>query len=119
MKKQKSKNKKILILGILILLVAILFLIFTTLNNKYINKDIIKTTKHLITIQEGYEKNLKTKGYTVDNPNVILDPYKISPLTALVLFETENEVSPKVTITGKDDISLRPVRPISRSTLTI
>lgn len=103
MKKQKSKNKKILILGILILLVAILFLIFTTLNNKYINKDIIKTTKHLITIQEGYEKKFKTKGYTVDNPNVILDPYKISPLTALVLFETENEVSPKVTITGKDD----------------
>ena len=30
-------------------------------------------------------------GYTFDEPNIIVNPYGISPLTALILFETEEE----------------------------
>ena len=44
-------------------------------------------------------------GFTFDNPNVILNPYDISPLTALILFKTDHEGSPKVTIVGKDDLT--------------
>ena len=36
---------------------------------------------------------------------MILNPYGNSPLTALILFETEEKVTPKVTILGKDELS--------------
>ena len=31
---------------------------------------------------------LASSDYTFDNPKVILNPYDISPLTALIIFET-------------------------------
>ncbi|MDD2377896.1 MAG: hypothetical protein PHE05_03615, partial [Bacilli bacterium] len=45
------------------------------------------------------EEFLKDTSYTVANPKVIINPYKISPLTALVIFETNDFTSPTVTIT--------------------
>lgn len=42
------------------------------------------------------------KNYTLDNPHIILDPYKVSPLTALVYFETNDLTTVKVTIKGKN-----------------
>ena len=48
---------------------------------------------------------IRDSGYTLDNPNIILNPYGNSPLTALVLFETEQELDVKVTITGKDKLT--------------
>lgn len=51
------------------------------------------------------EEFLKDTSYTVANPKVIINPYKISPLTALVIFETNDFTSPTVTITGKDEHS--------------
>ena len=59
----------------------------------------------MITEQSEKEKEIKSTGYTIDSPNVILNPYGNSPLTALVVFETEDEVSPEVTIVGKDELS--------------
>lgn len=40
-------------------------------------------------------------GYTPENPLVIVDPYKVSPLTALVIFDAPEECSVTVTIPGK------------------
>ena len=57
------------------------------------------------TEQEELEKEFTSKGYTLDNPNIIVDPYHNSPLTALVIFETEEEVAPKVTIPGEDELT--------------
>ena len=51
------------------------------------------------------ENKLKISGYTLDDPNVVLNPYEISPLTALVIFETDEEVSPEVTIHGDSDLT--------------
>ena len=72
------------------------------MNYKSTNKTKLESIKSLITLQSEYEKEITTKGYTFDNPKVILDPYKSSPLTALILFETDNEVIPKITVKGKD-----------------
>ncbi|MGE5455672.1 MAG: aryl-sulfate sulfotransferase [Ignavibacteriales bacterium] len=41
--------------------------------------------------------------YTVEDPKIIVNPYGISPLTALVIFETNDFTSPTVTIKGKDE----------------
>ncbi len=43
-----------------------------------------------------------SKGYTFHNPNVVVNPYGNSPLTALVIFETDQAQPVKVTVKGKD-----------------
>lgn len=98
---KKIKYILISIISIVLLLLIVMFII----NIKLTNNSKMKVQKSLVTMQSEYEKDFKTKGYTIDNPKVILDPYKASPLTALVLFETKNEESVKVTIKGKDDLS--------------
>lgn len=40
--------------------------------------------------------------YTFEEPKVILNPYGISPLTALIVFETNDYTSPTITVKGKD-----------------
>lgn len=97
-----KKNKKIILIAIVLIIIAILITFFI-LNNKGKNKTLLEDTKSLVTLQNEYEKDFSTKGYTINNPNIILDPYKSSPLTALIMFETDESVSPKVTIVGKDE----------------
>lgn len=94
------KKKKILIIVPIIILIILFVLVI--LNSKSTNKKLLKDTKSLVTLQSEYEKDFKTNGYKIENPNIIIDPYKSSPLTALILFETKNDVTPKVTVVGKD-----------------
>lgn len=101
---RKKKNKKIITIIISIIVLIILGSIFYSYNNLR-GKNEIDLTVSLVTKQNEIEKTIKTNGYTIDNPKVLLDPYDASPLTALVLFETEEEVSPKVTIEGKDKLT--------------
>lgn len=58
----------------------------------------------LITVQHKKEqKFLKDNDYYFEDPLVVLNPYGISPLTALVIFETKDLTTPTVTIEGKDE----------------
>ena len=93
-----KKIIKILMLGLFIILCGIGYCLV------HLDKNVeaISKTKSLITLQSEYEKDFKISGYTIENPNIILDPYHSSPLTALVLFETETKVPVTVTIFGKD-----------------
>lgn len=97
---RKKRNKKIITIIISIIVLIILGSIFYSYNNLK-GKNGIDLTASLVTKQNEIEKTIKTNGYTIDNPKVLLDPYNASPLTALILFETEEEVSPKITIEGK------------------
>ena len=99
-----KKNKKIITIIISIIVLIILGSIFYSYNN-LVGKSKIDLTASLVTKQNEVERTIKTNGYTIDNPKVLLDPYDASPLTALILFETEEEVSPKVTIEGKDKLT--------------
>ena len=101
---RKKRNKKIITIIISIIVLIILGSIFYSYNN-LIGKSKIDLTASLVTKQNEIEHTIKTNGYTIDNPKVLLDPYNASPLTALILFETEEEVSPKVTIEGKDKLT--------------
>lgn len=44
-----------------------------------------------------------SEGKTIDNPYIKMDPYGISPLTALAAFETDAPAHVTVTVQGKDD----------------
>lgn len=91
--------KKLLIISsFFIVLIA-----FSTIGYRMVSaNEQINEMKDQLIEQVEYESYLTPYGYTLDNPNVILNPYKISPLTALILFETKEEESITVTIHGKD-----------------
>jgi len=59
-------------------------------------KDILISQKEM---EDGY---LKNTNYTLDNPNIIINPYGNSPLTALVIFQTKDLTTVSITIRGKD-----------------
>ena len=100
------ENKKTLIRNIIIIsIIALLIILFVVFNYLSTNKEEVDVISSLVTKQENIEKEIDTEGYTLENPNVILNPYEISPLTALIIFDTDEEVSPKVTIKGKDELS--------------
>ena len=84
---RKKKNKKIITIIISIIVLIILGSIFYFYNN-LTGKSKIDLTASLVTKQNEIENTIKTNGYTIDNPKVLLDPYDASPLTALILFET-------------------------------
>ena len=105
---QKIKNKKRLkIIGLSI--VAIIFIsiiiILLVLNHISSATKAIKITKSLKTKQQELEQKFTSHNYTLENPNVIVDPYNNSPLTALVIFETKQKEKVKITIEGKDNLT--------------
>ncbi len=64
----------------------------------------VKTKKDVLILQKEIEKTItEDMDYTIDDPKVILNPYKVSPLTALVVFKTNDLASAVVTIKGKDN----------------
>ena len=97
-------KKKCLILLFCIIIVFILLYVFNGYGDKYFNKDM--TVNYQISdilieqesINKEIEKIANSKEYTIDNPKVILDPYKISPLTALIIFNTDKKYSIEVNI---------------------
>ena len=98
-------KKKNMILIIIVILLVLIFGGILIYNNQFVNNKELVVTESLITKQSKYEEELITKGYTIDNPNVVLDPYHNSPLTALVMFETEEEVTSTITVHGEDELS--------------
>lgn len=64
----------------------------------------VKTSEDILIHQETLEKEFKTsEENTIDNPKIVVNPYEISPLTALIMFETKDLTAPTVKIMGKDD----------------
>lgn len=51
-------------------------------------------------VDEGLKQEIEA-GYTFEEPSVILDPYNASPLTAVVIFTTEEEVGGTINVKGK------------------
>lgn len=98
-------RKKNIFIAFVVFLLTLLTLSVIVLELLSRNGDKVEEVESLISMQYEKEKKFKTAGYTIDNPNIIVNPYGNSPLTALVLFETDSNVRPKVTIKGKDKLS--------------
>ena len=97
------KNKKKIIIGGIIIAIFLIVATIFILNSLSTNKKEVDIKISLVENQSNLEKEFKSEGYTIDNPNIIVNPYEISPLTALIIFETDEEIAPIVTIVGKDD----------------
>ena len=97
------KNKKKIILIALLILIVLIAIILFVLNLLSTNKEEAEQIISLVEKQSVLEDELDCTGYTIDNAKVVLNPYQISPLTALIMFETDTEVAPTVTIVGKDE----------------
>ena len=103
-RKKMKKKKKTILIALLIVIVLVIALLFV-LNYLSTNKEEVEQTISLVEKQGDLEDDFISEGYTIDNPKIIVNPYEISPLTALVIFETEEEVSPTVTVVGEDEHS--------------
>lgn len=103
--KKQSKNLKKIIVIILAIIIIASIIGLLILNNISTARSELKLTLSLRSEQQELEEGFTSEGYTLDNPNVIVDPYNNSPLTALVIFETEREEKVKITIEGEDDLT--------------
>ena len=97
----EKKKIVILVLAIVVVFIAVLFRIMD-LNGA---KNEVAYVSSLVEKQEKIEDKFESEGYTFDDPNIIVNPYGNSPLTALVIFETEKEEEVRVTINGKDELT--------------
>ena len=98
-----SKKKiVIIVLAIFVVILAVLFRVISLFND---GENEVLQVSALIDKQTKLEDDLESEGYTLDKPNVILNPYGNSPLSALVIFETKVAEEVKVTIEGKDELS--------------
>ena len=98
------KKKKIVIIVVVIILILIVgcLLVF---NNLSTNNKEVKVVSSLIEKESKLEEDFPTELKDIDNADVIVNPYEISPLIALIIFKTEMSVSPKVTIEGDDELT--------------
>jgi arylsulfate sulfotransferase len=77
------------------------------------NKVTYSSQENLITRQNNAEKafleTFEKEEFTLDNPQLVVNPYLINPLCALVMFKTAEAVAPIITVKGKrnsrEDIS--------------
>lgn len=74
---------------------------------KLLNQDAIKADKHFVdqeTIRKALEQEVE-KDYTLEKPFTVVDPYRISPLTAVAIFKTSEPSKITVEVEGKDAFS--------------
>ncbi|OON99037.1 MAG: hypothetical protein ATN35_02465 [Epulopiscium sp. Nele67-Bin004] len=54
-------------------------------------------------IEQQIKQDYSLGKYTINNPYIVQDPYKVAPLTALAIFETDKEAKVTINIEGKDE----------------
>ena len=86
--------------------VLIIFFLFLIVIVTFIGGFIVSGDKSIYNVQDVFivQKNKEVYfsgyGYSLDNPNIIVNPYGNSPLTALVLFTTADYSEVNITIKG-------------------
>lgn len=110
-----SKKRKIVLFGaVLLILVLIVGSVYyysklqkerSQISEYFQDKEGIAALSDVISEQEKVSsdiQNILNSGeYTFDNPYVLVDPYGLSPLTALIIFQTSSEEEVEVVINGE------------------
>ena len=94
--------KKLLIISSFILVIISISIVGYSIVSANV---VVDEEKDIISYQINKEKYINPYGYTFEEPNIIVNPYGISPLTALILFETEEEEEITIKIEGIDEKS--------------
>lgn len=106
MSRQLKPRKRIFAIIVqVILLILVLCLIVWVIFGGNMNSQAVKSVESLVDKQANIEKNFQLDGHGINNPNIILNPYGNSPLTALVIFKTTNQVAPTVVVHGEDSLT--------------
>lgn len=108
-----KKKKKIILVSVIVILFLILALFVSLifvhvqkeknreeLSSYFQDKTGVAAVNDVISIQKEKDRELseviKNKKYTFDDPYISVDPYDISPLTALIIFQTKKREEIKV-----------------------
>ena len=102
MNKKRKIRMGLIFLALMIMIFGGSYIIYSF---RDMNTESVDVVLSMVEEQAKLEEDLSCKGYTIDEPNVVLNPYGNSPLTALIMFETKKEVSVEVIIVGKDELS--------------
>lgn len=88
---------------ILIVLFLIFVLFITVIGCFIVTGNVsINQEKDIFLVQGNKELYFNVYGYSIQNPNIIINPYGNSPLTALVMFETDDYSEVEITIKSKN-----------------
>ena len=105
--REKFLNKRnliILLVAITIIIGIVVCISIINNNNKISLIEDISYDNDIISKQEKVDEQIKKyiddDSYTIDNPIVLQNPYTISPLTALIIFQTKSNVSYDIYING-------------------
>lgn len=86
-----------------VFLIILSFAVSILIYNHFEKLDSVDIEDETLVLKEKKDNDFSVSfNYTIDNPNVVLNPYGSSPLMALIIFRTKEVVSPIVTIEGKD-----------------
>jgi len=91
-------KKSYVLIGIFLIFVVI----FSIVGSLIVTGNIeIEKVDDILVVQQNKEAYFNVYGYSIENPNIIINPYGNSPLTAIVMFTTNDYSNVKITIKGK------------------
>ena len=86
-----------------IFLIIITFIVSILIYNYVESFKPINTEEDILVYQKNKENEyLSNTNYSLENPNVILNPYGNCPLSAIIVFQTKDLTTPSITIKGKN-----------------
>ena len=118
-----TKKKIIIIVSSIIVLAGLIvwFLMISENNKKIVSQNEIKpvdedTISRQALIDEEIKGYINDKSYTLDNPKILVNPYEIAPLSALIIFQTKEKLSYDVYV---NDIKLTTVEESKKHSIPI
>ena len=66
----------------------------------------VKVVDNYLDFQKNVDSEIDSYGYSIDNSMIIVNPYDVNPLSAIIVFQTDDYVIPTVIVKGQnnDDI---------------
>lgn len=94
-----SMKKMYIFIGIFLVFICIISIIGSSMIS---GDNLIASSMDILDVQDNKEVYFEGYGYSISNPNVIVNPYGNSPLTGIVMFDTDGYSEVSITIKGKD-----------------
>ncbi len=99
-----NKHKRALAIALILIIITGVG-VWLSLKTNVLDFQEIEQVESLVNRQSQIEQDFNNTDYSLDQPKVIVNPYQISPLTALILFNTDKPTSVEITINGKDELT--------------
>lgn len=94
-----SMKKMYIFIGIFLVFICMISVIGTSIMS---GNMVIDSSMDIFDLQSNKEVYFEGYGYSISNPNVIVNPYGNSPLTGMVMFDTDGYSEASIMVKGKD-----------------